>query len=91
MSNARNLARLLPNASGQLPDAAMSSGSVIQVVNAFASGSTSISSGTSTLSGMTASITIQANSKLVIITRAGAYGSNSSAWASTGRIYLFLN
>lgn len=33
MSNARNLARLLPNASGQLPDAAMASGSVIQVVN----------------------------------------------------------
>ncbi len=31
MSNARNLARLLPNASGQLPDAAMASGSVLQV------------------------------------------------------------
>ena len=33
MSNARNLARLLPNANGQLPDAAMSSGSVLQVVS----------------------------------------------------------
>ena len=34
MSNARNLARLLPDASGQLPDAAMASGSVLQVVQA---------------------------------------------------------
>lgn len=33
MSNARNLARLLPNTSGQLPDAAMASGSVLQVVS----------------------------------------------------------
>ena len=43
MSNARNLARLLPNASGQLPDAAMASGSVIQVLEAQYSGSAGFS------------------------------------------------
>ena len=90
MSNARNLARLLPNASGQLPDAAMASGSVLQVVNAYASSSITNSSGTPVvLSGLSASITIREGSQILAIARSGSYGNTSGGWQSTGYIYIF--
>ena len=80
MSNARNLARLLPNASGQLPDAAMSSGSVLQVVNATYSTQSTTTSGSFVDTGLAASITpISASSKiLVLVSLTGVYKSTSS-------------
>lgn len=68
MSNARNLARLLPNSSGQLPDAAMSSGSVIQVVTGYVQGEQSTTSTSFVDSGLSASITpLSTNSKILVI------------------------
>lgn len=69
MSNARNLARLLPNASGQLADANMASGSVIQVVQNYYRGShTATSSSSYVPTGVTASITpISSTSKILVI------------------------
>lgn len=70
MSNARNLARLLPNTSGQLPDAAMSSGSVLQVVYSSTSSSSAISVAANTWydSGLSCSIApSNANNKVAIV------------------------
>lgn len=65
-------------------------GTVLQVVNVYSSGTTTT---TATypgvgLAGMATSITIRQGSIIFAIVRAGAYGANSSAWASTGRIIL---
>ena len=67
MSNARNLARLLPNTSGQLPDAAMSSGSVLQVVNITNGTGTSTSSATYVDTGLAATITPMFSSSKILI------------------------
>lgn len=67
MSNARNLARLLPNASGQLPDAAMASGSVLQVVSSFSATQVINNSGTFTDTGLTVSITPSSNINKVLV------------------------
>jgi hypothetical protein len=68
MSNARNLARLLPNASGQLPDAAMSSGSVLQVVQAVFTGDlTTTSTSYVDVSGLIASITPSSSSSKILV------------------------
>ncbi len=69
MSNARNLARLLPNASGQLPDAAMASGSVLQVVQGVLRTAVTISGTTfQTVSGLSASITpLSSSSKILVL------------------------
>lgn len=68
MSNARNLARLLPNASGQLPDAAMASGSVLQVVQTAYGGTETYISGVAIVTALSASITPQsANSKILVL------------------------
>lgn len=76
MSNARNLARLLPNASGQLPDAAMSSGSVLQVVSVTKTDVfTTTSSAFVDVTGLAATIApISSNSK-ILVTTAVSYGS----------------
>lgn len=67
MSNARNLARLLPNSSGQLPDAAMASGSVIQVVTSFDANRAYTTSTSPVLLSTSASITpMSANSKIIV-------------------------
>lgn len=71
MSNARNLARLLPNASGQLPDAAMASGSVLQVVQASNSTEASTTSSSYVASNLSASITpSNSTSKILVIINA---------------------
>lgn len=69
MSNARNLARLLPNASGQLPDAAMASGSVLQVVNGKTSTAVvSTATGVWIDTGITATITpLSASNKILVM------------------------
>lgn len=75
MSNARNLARLLPNASGQLPDAAMASGSVINTYSTSA-GVASTANATSPGSGSTYAYAdmlslvltpVSSNSKFILI------------------------
>jgi len=90
MSLARYLsklgARLLSD--GKVPTSALGAGAILQVVNSYASGQTT-TTGTTVLAGMTKSITVNQGSSILAIVRAGVYGSNSSAWASTGRIYLF--
>lgn len=66
MSNARNLARLLPNTSGQLPDAAMSSGSVLQVVQGDI-GAITTTSGSTVYSGSVVNITPTFSTSKVLI------------------------
>lgn len=101
MSNARNLARLLPNASGQLPDvnlaaiaagkvsgqladANMSSGSVIQVVSGqLYSDRVTISSSSFVPVGAGVSITpLSASSKILVLAN---YSVDTSHEASIGR------
>lgn len=80
MSNARNLARLLPNASGQLPDAAMSSGSVLQVVSAQFSGATTTGSNIFVATNITASITPSSTtSKILVIGHVFVNGSTNQS------------
>lgn len=66
-------------------------GCVLQVVNAYASGSLTSSSGSYvTLSGLSVTITVQANSKILAFARSGVYGGGgSSSWATTGRIAIY--
>lgn len=72
MSNARNLARLLPNASGQLPDAAMSSGSVLQVVQAQLAQTFCSTSSSFVDTGLSLSITpLRSNSRILLIVTGG--------------------
>lgn len=71
MSNARNLARLLPNASGQLPDAAMSSGSVLQVVQATSNINDYTTSASWVATSLSLSITpSSATSKILLLSTA---------------------
>ena len=90
MSNARNLARLLPNASGQLPDAAMSSGSVIQVVTAQNTNAVTISADGVIDIGISASITIQQGSRILVDCVVPVYsdGSGGGSWAAT-QVFLY--
>lgn len=79
MSNARNLARLLPNSSGQLPDAAMASGSVLQVVQNF--GTTSSTTSTSNVSVISQAITpTNASSKILVFVSGLAAQNATNAW-----------
>ena len=73
MSNARNLARLLPNTSGQLPKSNMALGAVLQVVNASYNGAVTSTSTSYADTGLTATITpTSITSKiLVIVDQAG--------------------
>lgn len=78
MSNARNLARLLPSSTGQLPDAAMSSGSVLQVVQGTAQGSTAVSSSSYAATNLTVSITpTSATSKILVFGQIFVNGSTN--------------
>lgn len=88
MSNARNLARLLPNTSGQialpsqvsgvLPDANAPSGSVLQVVQTVKT-DTSSTTTASWVDLMSASITpISASSKILILAHVSYSGYNST-------------
>lgn len=87
MSNARNLARLLPNASGQLPDAAMSSGSVLQVVQGSISSPTATTSTSYVTTGLSASITPAASTnKILVLVSSGVYV-NTSGVQSFQTIY----
>ena len=90
MSNARNLARLLPNASGQLPDAAMSSGSVLQVVQSQNTTPVTINSSGYIDLGVSATITVQANSRIYADAVIPVYsdGTAGGAWAAM-QIALF--
>lgn len=66
-------------------------GVVLQVVNAYSSGSmTTTSTSYVTVSGLSASITVQANSKILVFARSGIYGGGgSSSWVTTGRIAIY--
>lgn len=88
MSNARNLARLLPNTSGQLPDAAMSSGSVLQVVQATYNTQGSTTSGTPVSVNLSASITpTSATSKILVVVVLPVQGAPNV----NNRVYLYRN
>lgn len=68
MSNARNLARLLPDAGGKLNTNNMASGSVLQVVNVAFNGALTSTSTTYSDTGLTATITPKfANSKILVM------------------------
>lgn len=90
MSNARNLARLLPNTSGQLPDAAMASGSVIQVVNTPIVASFETNSTAYVDVGVSATITPTfANSKILVqVDMAGVYKHSGDCY---GKMQLLRN
>lgn len=68
MSNARNLARLLPDSSGKVPTTQIGAGSVIQFVQTVKSDSFSTTSGTAVdITGMAATITPKfATSKILV-------------------------
>lgn len=84
MSNARNLARLLPNASGRLPDAAMSSGSVLQVVDAGFDSTFSTTSSALVYTGFSGTITpTSATSKILVM-----FSSGSSSTVAGGFIIV---
>lgn len=100
MSNARNLARLLPDSSGKialpsqvsgvLPDVNAPSGSVLQVV-----GATNATAVTFSADGMfdviSASITIAANSKICIMGSIPHYAPEASTWGSAVSTSLHEN
>lgn len=77
MSNARNLARLLPNASGQLPPANVLGGKVLQVVSAtHATEITSTSSAVWAETGLVVNIQpLSSSSKFLVICSLGDVGS----------------
>jgi hypothetical protein len=66
-------------------------GAVLQVVNAYSSGSmTTTSNAYVVVSGLSVAITIQANSRILVLARSGVYGGGgSSSWATTGRIAIY--
>jgi hypothetical protein len=76
MSNARNLARLLPDSSGKVPTTQIGAGSVIQVVQSVYIGSggdgtttfSTASSSWTAMSGVSASITPKSSSNKVLVT-----------------------
>lgn len=75
MSNARNLARLLPNASGQLPKVSMAAGSVLQVVQTIKTDTwtttVAVNNGGgdgSPITGLTATITPSSTSSKILVT-----------------------
>jgi hypothetical protein len=83
---------LQPNLGSQveIPQLKPLTGSVVQVVNAYANATTTTTATYAgvALSGMQLSITIEQGSSIYAVVRVGAYGNNSSAWASTGRVAL---
>lgn len=68
MSNARNLARLLPDSSGKVPTTQIGAGSVLQVVSAYVGGAISTSGTSYVDTGLTATITPKfATSKILVL------------------------
>lgn len=100
MSNARNLARLLPDSSGKialpsqvagvLPDANAPSGSVIQVVTyPWTTGTTINADGEQVL--ISGDITVQANSKIVCLSNIAHYSGAGSAWFGAWQCAIYEN
>jgi hypothetical protein len=76
--------------SNKLTSAQMPTGSVIQVVTAKASGTTTSASTSPISLGISTSITVRAGSSVACFSTVGIYGSgNGGAWSSTGRTYLY--
>lgn len=89
MSNARNLARLLPNTSGQLPDAAMSSGSVLQVVQGTQINQTESTAGAGVDVNINLSVTVTpASSNNKILVTLGSLSMVTRDNATIAKLYL---
>ena len=80
----------LPDSTGTV-DTLQRAGNVLQVLSASATSSTATTTtgmGTD-LSGMSVSITVSANSKVLVMATVGIYGNvQSGSWAQSGRIYI---
>ena len=80
---------ILTNASQSIPKSALPTGSVLQVVTASTSTEVSVSSGTYTDTGLSASITpISASSKILVLT--SIQGLYKSSQNSSNRVDLLL-
>lgn len=67
----------------------MPSGSVLQVVRATSTATTSTTSNSNVdLAGLAATITVQANSSILIHCTTGTYGPGGGGWGATGRVIL---
>jgi len=76
--------------SNKVTTSQMPTGSVIQVVTANASGTTTSASTSQISLGISTSITVRANSSVACFSMVGIYGAGSgSAWTSVGKTYLY--
>jgi hypothetical protein len=66
-------------------------GSVLQVVSAQTTTQVSISGGGAQSIGLSASITVLANSKVLVLTVVPWFESGSGTWSNAGTSYLFQN
>jgi hypothetical protein len=77
--------------SGQVPKANAPSGSVLQVVTVQSTTQVSISTGGPQSIGLSASITVLANSKVLVLTVVPWFEGGSGTWSNAGTSNLFLN
>lgn len=107
MGIARNIARLVPNGSGllpnanieavaaskltgQVPDANAPSGSVLQVVTTQTTTQVSVT-GSDAGIGLSASITVLNNSRVLVLTVVPWFESGSGTWSNAGTSRIFQN
>jgi hypothetical protein len=77
--------------SGVIPDVNAPSGSVLQVVSTQSTTQVSISTGNPQSIGLSASITVLANSKVLVLTVVPWFESGSGTWSNAGTSNLFHN
>lgn len=77
--------------SGQVPKANAPSGSILQVVTVQSTTQVSVSAGGPQSIGLSASITVLANSKVLVLTVVPWFESGSGTWSNAGTSNLFLN
>lgn len=76
---------------GALPSTVIGTGAVLQIVSTQSTTQVSVSSGTPTSIGLSASITVQTNSKVLVLTVVPWYESGSGTWSNSGMNYIFQN
>lgn len=90
MSNARNIARLLPNSSGQLSSVNVGAGMILQVVPLI--NTTTITINTATpVQILAGSITVRQGSRILILSDTSWFSDQGASWNNAPSVYLYEN